>query len=92
MEQPRIDEASVTDQAVVAARVFPALSGTWRASSEVPPSPVDWEAVRFQLDLRSWVVLESDMQRGGTVQRSADDFNLRLQVGFDLGLQVGKKR
>ncbi|KAL1875471.1 DNA photolyase phr1 [Diaporthe australafricana] len=92
MEQPGTDDAPVKDQAVVTARVFPALSSTWRASSEVPPSPVDWKAVHSQLDLRSWVVLESNMQRGGTVQRSADDFNLRLQVGFDVDLQVGKRR
>ncbi|KAK2614752.1 hypothetical protein N8I77_001556 [Diaporthe amygdali] len=77
-EQPSSVETPETDQAVAATHAFPELSNTWRASSDVPPSPIDWEAVCSQLDLRSWVVLRDDMQRGGTVLRQADDFNLRL--------------
>lgn len=89
-EQPITYEAPMTDQAEVAIREFPVQSSSWDASSELPPSPVDWEDVRSQLDLRSWVVLRDDMQRGGTVNRPDDNFNLRFQV--DLDLQLGRRK
>ncbi|KAK7729223.1 hypothetical protein SLS63_006355 [Diaporthe eres] len=89
-EQPVTYEVAVTDQAEVEPRPFPTRSNAWNASSELPPSPVDWEDVRSQLDLSSWVVLGNDMQRGGTVDRRDDDFNFRIQVGLDL--QLGRSK
>lgn len=89
-EQPVTHEAPVTDQAEVTMRAFPTQSNSWKASSELPHCPVDWENVRSQLDLRSWVVLANDMQRGGTVNRPDEDFNLRIQVGLDL--QLGRRK
>ncbi|KAI7774863.1 hypothetical protein LA080_007722 [Diaporthe eres] len=89
-EQPVTYEVAVTDQVEVETRPFPIRSDAWKASSELPPSPVDWEDVRSQLDLSSWIVLGNDMQRGGTVDRWDDDFNLRIQVGLDL--QLGRSK
>lgn len=89
-EQRVTYETPVTDQAEVQPRPFPTRSNAWNASSELPPSPVDWEDVRSQLDLSSWVVLGEDMQRGGTVDRRNDDFNFRIQVGLDL--QLGRSK
>lgn len=89
-EQPLTYELSATDQANVEPRPFPIPSNAWKATSELPPSPVDWDDVRSQLDLSSWVVLGNDMQRGGTVPRRDDDFNLRIQVGLDL--QLGRNK
>lgn len=88
-EQPVTYEVPATDQSGVEPRPFPTRSNAWKASSELPHSPVDWEHVRSQLDLSSWVVLEDDMQRGGTVAKRDDDFNLRIQVGLDL--QLGRR-
>lgn len=89
-EQPVTYEVAATDQAEIEPRPFPILSDAWKASSELPPSPVDWEHVRTQLDLSSWVVLEDDMQRGGTVARQDADFNWRMQVGLELRLGRSK--
>lgn len=89
-EQPVTYEVPATDQSEVEPRPFPIQSNSWKASSELPPSPVDWEHVRSQLDLSSWVVLADDMQRGGTVDRRDDDFNVRFQVGLDL--QLGRRK
>lgn len=89
-EQPVTLEAPPKDQDTVATNRFPTPSQTWKASSELPPSPVDWEDVRSRLDLSSWVVLSDDIQRGGTFNRQDDDYNLRIQVGLDL--QFGRNR
>lgn len=87
---PVTNEVPATEQSRVEPRPFPIRSNAWKASSELPPSPVDWEHVRSRLDLSSWVVLGDDMQRGGTVARRDDDFNLRIQVG--LNLQLGRRK
>lgn len=89
-EQPLTYEVAATEQAEVEPRPFPICSNAWKASSELPPSPVDWEHVRTQLDLSSWVVLGDDMQRGGTVTRQDDEFNWRMQVGLELRLGRSK--
>lgn len=89
-EQPVTFDVPTSEQAEAVTRPFPTTSNTWRATTELPSSPVDWEEVRSRLDLSSWVVLEDGMQRGGTVSRQNDDYNLRIQVHMDL--QVGRRR
>ena len=89
-EEPVTFEVAAINQIDVVPRPFPIPSNSWGASSEIPPTPIDWEDVRSQLDLSSWVVLADDMQRGGTFDRKDGDYNLRIQVGLDL--QVGRRR
>lgn len=89
-EQPATFEVPTSDQTEAVARPFPMTSSTWRATSELPSSPVNWEEVRSRLDLSSWVILDDGMQRGGVVNRKDDDYNLRIQVHMDL--QVGRRR
>lgn len=88
-EQPVTYGVTSSDQTEAVTRPFPMPSNSWRASSELPASPVDWDEVSSRLDLSSWVVLRNDMQRGGTVNRQDDDYNLRIQVGLDL--QIGRR-
>lgn len=64
-EQPVTFEVPPTDQAAVATHQFPVPSQDWTASSEIPSSPIDWEDVRSQLDLSSWVVLRDTCREGG---------------------------
>jgi hypothetical protein len=88
-EEPVTLEVPVSDQAEATERPFPVPTENWRATSDVPPSPVDWEDIRSRLDLSSWVVLPDDMQRGGTLDRQDANPNLRIQVGLDL--QIGRR-
>lgn len=50
-EQPVTFEVPASDQTEAVTRPFPMPTNSWMATSEVPPSPVDWEDVRSHLDL-----------------------------------------
>lgn len=42
---------------------WPPVDRTWKATAEIPDSPVDWEEVRTMLEDREWVVLPREMER-----------------------------
>ncbi|POS72367.1 glycolipid anchored surface protein [Diaporthe helianthi] len=62
-EQPETLDLPAPDQAEALTRPLPMPYNFWRATGELPISPVNWEEVRSRLHLSSWVILDNGMQR-----------------------------